>query len=58
MKRFFLSLCFAAFLTSGLVSCADEAADITPDSQLNVPEMVNASDNGGTVTKEAEKPED
>ena len=56
MKKFFLSLCFATFFASALVSCTDEAADITPDSQLNVPEMVNATDNAGTIKKEAQKP--
>jgi hypothetical protein len=33
MKRFFLSLCFVTFLSAGLVSCADEAAEVTPLSQ-------------------------
>ncbi len=26
-----MSLCFAAFLCAGLVSCSDEAAEITPE---------------------------
>ena len=30
MKKFILSLCFAAFLGGGLVSCTDEAAEVTP----------------------------
>ena len=34
MKRFFLSLCFASFLGAGLVSCTDEAAEITPDRSI------------------------
>ena len=32
MKRFFLSLCFVAFLSAGLVSCNDDAAEITPNN--------------------------
>ena len=32
MKKIFLSLCFAAFLGAGLTSCADEAAEITPNN--------------------------
>ena len=34
MKRFFLSLCFVTFLSAGLVSCTDEAAEITPQNDL------------------------
>lgn len=30
MKKIFLSLCFAAFLSAGLVSCSDEAAEVAP----------------------------
>lgn len=30
MKKILLSLCFAAFLSAGLVSCTDEAAEVTP----------------------------
>lgn len=30
MKKIFLSLCFAAFLSAGLVSCDDQAAEVTP----------------------------
>lgn len=40
MKKIFLSLCFAAFLSAGLVSCDDQAAEVTPmelDSQSNNP---------------------
>lgn len=33
MKRFLFSFCFVAFLSGGLVSCADEAAEVTPVSQ-------------------------
>ena len=31
MKKFLFSLCFAAFLSAGLVSCADEATEVTPE---------------------------
>lgn len=54
MKRFFLSLCFAAFLSAGLVSCTDEAAEITPQQDLNAPQY--ATDNAGTQTKEPTRP--
>jgi hypothetical protein len=47
MKRFFFSLCFATLLGAGLVSCADEAAEITPISQ----EKNLNSDEYGTDTK-------
>ena len=30
MKRFLFSLCFVAFLSAGLVSCNDQADDVTP----------------------------
>ena len=30
MKKFILSLCLAAFLGGGLVSCTDDAAEIVP----------------------------
>ncbi len=32
MKRFFLSICFVTFLSAGLVSCADDASEVTPNS--------------------------
>lgn len=32
MKKIFLSLCFAAFLSAGLVSCDDQAAEVTPNN--------------------------
>lgn len=56
MKRILLSLCFVAFAGAGLVSCADEAAEITPQhtQELNDPQF--ASDNPTTKVK-TEKPE-
>jgi hypothetical protein len=33
MKRFFFSFCFVALLSGSLISCTDEAAEITPVSQ-------------------------
>lgn len=30
MKRLFLTLAFTAFLASGLVSCTDDAAEVSP----------------------------
>lgn len=39
MKRFFLSLCFVAFLSASLVSCTDEAADITPQNEVSSPQF-------------------
>ena len=53
MKRFFLSLCFVAFLGAGLVSCSDEAAEFTP-SHIDVSGYavqdtgVNPGETGGT----------
>ncbi len=34
MKRFFLSLCFATLLGAGFSSCTDEAAEITPQNEI------------------------
>jgi hypothetical protein len=51
MKRIFFSLCFATLLGAGLVSCADEAAEITPISQeknLNSDEY-GTDDKGSTL---------
>lgn len=51
MKRFFLSLCFVAFLSAGLVSCNDEAAEITPMSQddsING-DQYGTADKGGSL---------
>ena len=31
MKRFITTLCFVAFLSAGLVSCADNAEEVTPN---------------------------
>lgn len=55
MKRILLSLCFVAFAGAGLVSCADEAAEITPDhvKELNEPQF--ATDDETTKVK-TEKP--
>ncbi|WP_017730559.1 hypothetical protein [Nafulsella turpanensis] len=39
MKRFFLSLCCVALLSVGLSSCADEAAEITPDTEISSPQF-------------------
>ena len=47
MKRFFLSVCFAAFLSAGLVSCADEAAEITPQNELVSPEYATTDEESG-----------
>lgn len=53
MKRFFLSLCFVAFLGAGLVSCSDEAAEFAP-SQADVSGYAvestgdNTGETGGT----------
>lgn len=38
MKRFTLTLCFVAFLSAGLVSCSDDAADVTPQREISSPE--------------------
>ncbi len=36
MKRFILTLTFTAFLSAGLVSCNDDAAEVTPNqTELN-----------------------
>ena len=36
MKRFITTLCFIAFLSAGLVSCADNAEEVTPNQvELN-----------------------
>jgi hypothetical protein len=53
MKRFFLSLCFVTFLSAGLVSCADEAAEITPQNEIN--ETPYATD-GSTDSEKPTKP--
>jgi hypothetical protein len=53
MKRFFLSLCFVTFLSAGLVSCADEAAEIIPQNEIN---DVEATTDGGTDSEEPTKP--
>ena len=34
MKKILLPLCFAAFLSAGLVSCSDEAAEIIPQNEI------------------------
>ena len=53
MKKFFLSLCFVAFLSAGLVSCADEAAEVAPE----VPGLVNPySDSNDPASKGPTKP--
>ena len=51
MKRFILSLCFVAFAGAGLVSCNDEAAEITPsipNAELSAPVLLH-SDNPGEL---------
>jgi hypothetical protein len=53
MKRFFLSLCFVTFLSAGLVSCADEAADIAPQQEMN---DVEATTDGGTDSEKPSRP--
>lgn len=35
MKKILFSLCFAAFLGAGLVSCTDEAAEIVPVNSMD-----------------------
>lgn len=48
MKKLVLSLCFAAFLSAGLVSCTDEAAEITPQNEINeVPYATDDKTSGG-----------
>lgn len=54
MKRILLSLCFVAFAGAGLVSCADEAAEITPQ-EINGPQFEVATDDPTTKVK-TEKP--
>ena len=44
MKKFALSLCFVAFLSAGLVSCADEAADVTPQTEVVSPQYQTIED--------------
>lgn len=54
MKRFFLSLCFVTFLGAGLVSCTDEAAEITPQNEMNeAPYSTDGTKttNGGPIEK-------
>ena len=53
MKRFILSICFIAFLSAGLVSCNDEAAEVTP----NFPDSsVEFSTVGGEPTETGNGP--
>ena len=49
MKKIFLSLCFAAFLSAGLSSCSDEAAEITPN-------QLQKTDNQMIVTDSDDEP--
>ena len=52
MKKLVLSLCFAAFLSAGLVSCTDEAAEITPQNEIDsTPYATDDTTSGGTVKK-------
>lgn len=53
MKKFFLSLCFVAFLSAGLVSCTDEAAEITPQNEMK---EAPASTDGSTDSDKPRKP--
>lgn len=55
MKRFFLSVCFATFLGAGLVSCNDEAAEITPDKNLS-PQYANHHDGAKPRTEGPTRP--
>ena len=54
MKRFFLSLCFVTFLSAGLVSCTDEAAEITPRTEIE--SVQYATDDKTTGGGPIEKP--
>ena len=52
MKKLVLSLCFAAFLSAGLVSCTDEAAEITPQNEINeAPYATDDTTSGGDKLK-------
>ena len=53
MKRFTFTLCFVAFLSAGLVSCADEAADVTPQTEISSPEYSSIEDGS---TKKPQRP--
>lgn len=53
MKKIFLSLCFVAFLSAGLVSCTDEAAEITPQNELN---EIQVTTDGGADSEKPTKP--
>lgn len=56
MKRILLSLCFVAFAGAGLVSCADEAAEITPQQVKEINDPQFATDNPTTKVK-TERPD-
>ena len=50
MKRFITTICFVAFLSAGLVSCADNADDVTPiQPELN--ELSTGGDDSGPKTR-------
>ena len=50
MKRFILTLSFAAFLSAGLVSCNDDAAEVKPRSH-EMSQTSTGGDNPGPITK-------
>lgn len=56
MKRFILSICFVAFLSAGLVSCNDQAAEVTPNYPDVSNQYGNTGDNGSESGGGPKKP--